>query len=200
MPALMTPWGYRVEGGKLPPLAGSYDFELSTGGAFDIERAERAIESASAAVRSYCGWHVAPALECTASAGGPGKLICLPTLALRSVESVTELGRELSDGEYEWREDGILRRACFRQWPSQWKSVEARFVSGFDPEAVDELSQIVTQIVANCLAASPGVRSEQAGDVSVTFNSTGSGISGGVSLTERDRMMLEPYRLPTMAG
>ncbi len=199
-PSLLTPWGYRVDTGALPPLIGAYDFDLTTGGAFDVERAERAIGMVSAAVRSYCGWHVAPALKCSAVTCGPGKVICLPTLALRSVESVTELGRDLEEGEYEWHPSGMLRRACFKQWPSQWQSVKVQFTSGLDLEAVDDLSQVVGQIVANCIAASPGVQREQAGDVSVTYNATGYGISGGVSLTERDRMMLEPYRLPTMAG
>ena len=37
------------------------------------------------------------------------------------------------------------------------------------------------------------MRAEQAGDVSVTYNTTASGVSGGVRLLDSDLAMLAPY-------
>ncbi len=58
-----------------------------------------------------------------------------------------------------------------------------------------DLAAVVAQIAANALAAPAGVRAEQAGDVSVTYNTTASGVSGGVRLLDSDLAMLAPYAI-----
>lgn len=192
---IATPWGYSVDADALPPLA---DLELLAkvaGGFADTARASAALEAASAAVRSHCGWHVFPVLKCKAVTSGPGRLVALPTIALSSVSRVTELGSVLQDGQYEWRVDGLLRRCGWREWPRAWRSVEVEFESGLTGEAAAAVAQVACQVAASALATSAGVSREQAGDVSVTYSQP-----GGVALLDRDMAMLAPYRLPTMAG
>ena len=199
MAMTMTPWGYEVDG-ELPPIVTPDQFARATGGAFaDAARVSAALEGTSAAIRAWCGWHVSPNLACRAVTSGPGRVIALPTLALTAVRRVTEGGEELSDGAFEWRADGLLRRCGWRQWDGAWRSVEVEFDSGLAAEAAPQLAQVACQVAANALAATPGVRSEQVGDLSVTYNQLASGVSGGVALLERDRELLAAFRLPTRA-
>ncbi len=194
---IRTPWGYEVDADRLPPIIGPEELSEYTQGAFGPATigAVTTLGAVSAAVRSACGWHVAPVLTCVERAEGPGRVLSLRTLALESVESVAESGRDLTAGEYEASRAGSLRRCCWRQWPDAYGSVVVRYRSGFDPDAVPDLAAVVAQIAANALAAPAGVRSEQAGDVSITYNTTASGVSGGVRLLDSDLAMLAPYMI-----
>lgn len=197
--AIMTPWGYSIEADELPPLVSAADYAAASG-TEATERVTQALSAVSAAVRAFCGWHVCPQLPCAAETQGPGKVIALPTLAMSAVSEVTEAGVSLSDGEYEWLPEGLLRRGHFRQWPRAWRSVRVRFTSGLDAAMAPDLAAVVRQIVDNAVAGTPGVTREQAGDVSITYNATASGVSGGITLLDRDREMLAAYRLPQRVG
>lgn len=198
-PETLTPWGYSVMAESVPPIMDPEEFAAMTGGAFageDAGRIEAMLDAVSASVRAFCGWHVAPMLPCKAVTEGPGWALCLPSLAVRSVSSVSVLGEALEAASYEWRSDGMVRRRPPSYWPSDWGGVEVSFESGFDLAAVPDLAAVVAQIASNAMAAAPGVRSERAGGVEIEYNQTGSGISGGVGLLPRDMQMLAAYRLP----
>lgn len=188
-----TPWGYSVEVDCLPPLVAPQDFCAPASA--DPDAVFRALEAASAAVRSWCGWHVAPTLRCSVETSGPGRVIALPSLCLHGVSRVLELGAELRPGQFEWRADGLLRRCAWREWPGAWRSVTVEFDSGLDGDAAAVVAQVVAQVAASSLAAPAGVAREQAGDVSVTYSQP-----SGICLLDRDIAMLAPYRLQTIAG
>lgn len=198
MAALMTPWGYTVDAEALPPLMGAADFETVTGGMWEEsdERAQAVLAAVSAAIRSYCGWHVSPSLACKCETHGPGRVIGIPAMAVSFIESVVENGEVLASGQYEWLGSGLLRRAGFRQWPARWNSVQVSYTAGLDAAACQDLVAVVAQVASNALAASPGVSNERAGDVSITYNQTASGVTGGIALLQRDKDLLAPYALP----
>ena len=77
-------------------------------------------------------------------------------------------------------------------FPDVFRSVECTYTAGF---SLDAISQVVVQIASNALTAAPGVVSEKVGDVSVTYNQTGVGVTGGISLLPRDYELLAPYKL-----
>ena len=81
---MLTPWGYEVD--ELPDLITVSDFNAATNDRYAGDaRIEPAISAASAAIRAYCGWHVAPVLDCTITLDGEVGDIWLPTNALASV-------------------------------------------------------------------------------------------------------------------
>ena len=194
-----TPWGYWVEceGGKLPPLVTPAQLDELTGGRFGpmTPGVGQVLDSVSAAIRDACGWHVSPPLPVVELTQGPGRMLALRSLMVTGVESVAECGAELAEGQYEWRMDGALRRACWRSWPDAYRSVEVRYTSGIPSEMAPALSAVASQLASNALAAPAGVRSEQAGNVSISYNQTASGVSGGVRLLDSDLAMLRPYML-----
>ena len=194
---VMTPWGYDVDAGAVPPILTPEELGGLTAGRFgpETEGVDSVLAAVSMAVRNACGWHVAPALRVVEATQGPGRAIALRTLMCRSVESVKELGVELGEGQWEASRGGVLRRLCWRQWPAGFGSVVVAYESGIPLDMALDLAAVVAQMASNALAAPAGVRSEQAGDVSVTYNTTASGVSGGVRLLDSDLAMLAPYTL-----
>ena len=191
-----TNWGYSVDLPQgcfeLPPIISVDEFIEQTDGKMvsSEARIEAVIGYTSQAIRDWCGWHVAPALPCSWVGEGDGRLMLLPCKAVTSVTSLKVLGSD--EGSFEWKPNGLLRLKGSR-FPDEWRSVEVAFTAGF--EAIGSLKQAVLQIASNALAATPGVRGERVGQVSVDFNQTASGVSGGVRFLESDLGLLAPYRL-----
>lgn len=185
---MITPWGYSVEGDSIEPIITVEQFrDLYADFASEDEAIEAVLASTSAAIRDWCGWHVGPVLECRYVGEGEGRILVLPAMG---VQEVTSLRVRDVETPFEWRPSGLVRIAGW--FPDAWRSVECEYTAGFGSESI---GQVVAQIAANALAASPGVADERAGNVSITYNKTGDGITGGVSLLSRDRDMLAPYRL-----
>lgn len=199
---LVTPWGYEIVG-DLPSLIDASTFNRMTGDRFAGMDVSSALASVSAAIRGYCGWHIAPNVTCYFETNGPGRTITVPTLALTDLIEVTEHGQELDADELEWLQSGLIRKPpslCWHHpgWHPKWRSVHVTYESGYDMDAVPDLAAIVSQVASNHLAAPAGVRSERAGNVEVSYNTTGNGVSGGVTLLSRDMSMLGQYRLPAI--
>ena len=189
--AYMTKWGYSVETESLAPLISVADFKTATGGRMvsSDERIAAVIESASQAIRDWCGWHVAPNLACEWTGQGEGNLMLLPCFGVTEVESLSVDGREVLD--FEWLNSGLIRIPC--RFPDKWRSCDVVYSAGFD--ATGALSAAVVQVASNALAATPGIREEHAGQVGATYNQTEAGVSGGVRLLPSDLSLLAPYRL-----
>ena len=185
---MKTNWGYEVE--VLPSLISVTDLRtIAPTLSATNEQLHAVLAKVSAAVRDFCGWHVAPSLECTYTGQGEGRLLLLPGMGITEVSSLKVNGASVT--AYEWTAAGMVRLTD-GAFPDSWRSVECVYTAGFTADAV---AQVVAQIALNALVASPGVREEHAGQVGITYNSTGSGISGGVSILGRDRELLAPYKL-----
>lgn len=194
MTAIQTNWGYTVElaqgATSVPSIISVADFKkLCPGLSSTDTEIQAALDVVSAAIRDYCGWHVAPNLQCTFTGEGEGRLLVLPAMGVTAVSSLEVEGAAVDS--YEWTAAGMLRLVS-STFPDKWRSIECVYNAGFDAGAI---GQVVAQIASNALAAAPGVASERAGNVSITFNQTGTGITGGVSLLPRDYALLAPYKL-----
>ena len=185
---VQTPWSYTVD--SLSSLISVEQFKALCPGLSSTDaEIQAALDTASSAIRDYCGWHVSPSLECTFTGEGEGRLLVLPAMGVTAVSSLEIEETAITD--YEWTAAGMVRlkNAVF---PDVWRSVECVYTAGFSSGAI---GQVVAQIASNALVAAPGVSSERAGNVSITWNQTGSGISGGVSILPRDYALLAPYKL-----
>lgn len=194
---VLTPWGYDVDVDEVPPIITPAELSSYTAGRFGEGTVGVAsvLAAVSAAVRNACGWHVAPTLPVVEATQGPGRAIALRTLLCAQVTSVAEGGTELGEGQWECSRNGVLRRLCWREWPAGFGSVVVSYQSGLPLVMAPDLAAVVAQMASNALAAPAGVRAEQAGDVSVTYNTTASGVSGGIRLLDSDLAMLAPYAL-----
>lgn len=189
---MLTPWGYSVE--NLPAIIDVETFNEMTGNRYaDDSRVQSAIESASAAIRAHCGWHVAPVLECEYVCDGEPGDIWLPCVGLASVESVEFDG----EGQTVKGFNRLGRVRTDRPQPcGGLGNVSVSYTAGFDLAATPDLAQVVAdRVVAAVALGSYGVASESAGGVSVSYSGTALADSGSAYVPESARSALAAYRL-----
>lgn len=143
------------------------------------------VDGVSAAIRSYCGWHVAPVLEQTLVVDGSGgSVLNLPTLRLVSVVEVKVQGAAIA--EPEWSHDGTMRGS----WPDVYRAVEAKVTHGFD-DAHD--------VMAVAMDAMARAANQELGGGEETIGPFSFGASqGAVSFYAHELAVLDRYRLPNM--
>lgn len=198
---LWTPWGYDVDDDTLtsvPSLITPEDIATASGGRISASdpRLEPVCAAVSAAIRDFCGWHVAPVLPCVVSTTADDKILFLPAKHVRSVDSVSAEGTLLDPSSYRWRRDGMVRLGCRPAHRGVWNAYNVAYSAGVDLTS-STLVGVASQIAINNLTASPGVRSESVGQVSMSYNQGTEGVAGGITLMKRDRELLIGYKLPT---
>ena len=188
---MRTAWGYDVEG-TLPPILSAEEFCAMTG-MQNSDRVTSALKAASQAIRNYCGWHITPAVSCTANPAGGESIAKLPASYVSAINSITENGAELSEDDYQWRKDGLLRREPPYLWSSVWGGIEVVYMAGYDSDALPDLAEAVRAIAAGVLAVAPGVASESADGVSISYSASAASVAS--ALTSSQKYALEPYKL-----
>lgn len=139
-----------------------------------------------AAVRAWCGWHVAPSLTETVKVEGDGgRVLLLPSLHVTAVTEVRNEAGTIIGTDYKWRENGIVRG----RWMCE-DLYEFDIAHGYD-SMPSELQAIVDDIdsagVGSRLASSEG-----AGPFSRSFGSSTDLESQPISV----RAVIGRYRLP----
>jgi len=186
-----------AEAFRLPPFVTAAEFSAWTGGKIAAEdpRVEPLLLGASAGLRRWAGWHIAPVLEETLTGDGPGgRLLILPTGRLLSVLSVDNAGETVDSSAVDVSKSGMLELQS-GAWTSRFGRATVRVRHGWDLADVPEISQIIKQAVAMALASPMGATREQAGTVSISWATTAPGVSGGLSLLQRDLELLAPYKI-----
>jgi hypothetical protein len=123
----------------------SADVDLYTNGRLPADDALTTVtlNSALAAARRYCEWHVSPVRTETKILDGPGHhLLLLPTQRLVSLNSITEDGVTLSVGTLHISADGPVRVAKganphlpYRfspRWSSGYSAITVNMTHGYD--------------------------------------------------------------------
>lgn len=193
---MRTAWGYDVE--QLEPIVSESEFHRRTNGAYlSNPRAVAALNAASQAIRNYCGWHICPSTACTAHPPGGAVVIRLPAGYVSEITSVTENGTALTADDYEWRRDGLLKRA-HGKWSAKWDGIEVEYTAGYDIDAVPDLEEAAFAITTGVLAVAAGVTSESADGVSISYAQSASSIAAG--LTAQQKSALEAYKVVSSHG
>ena len=194
---MRTPWGYEAE--DLGPIITLSQFHVITDCAYmDNPRVESALLAASQAIRNYCGWHISPSVQCTAYPEGGAIVAKLPAGYVSEIVSITENGTELSSDDYEWRRDGLLKRAFPHKWSSKWDGIKAEYMAGYEAEAVPDLVEAIFAITTGVMSVSAGVISESADGVSISYSQSASSIAAG--LTAAQKLALEAYKVVSSHG
>ncbi|CAM3038812.1 hypothetical protein [Skermania piniformis] len=155
---------------------------------------QQRIAEVVAAVRTYCGWHIAPARTETLVVDGPGgPVLQLPTLHVTAVESVTELGKPLTaSAGYSWSARGSLRRQPRGTWwTDEYRAIEVRLTHGH-PVAPADIVGVVMDRALTAAASPAGQPAEKMGP----FEFGGSAGTAAAFLDSQyailDRYRLEP--------
>ena len=196
----LTSWGYSLSGDAvLSDILTETEFNTLTAGRYSGDtRIAPGISAASLALRNYCGWHLAGAYDCelqwtVTNRGvvrrGRDLLIQLPSRFVSAITDVRIAGEEVTD--YTFQTNGLL--TVYDVAVSDRRDLIAvKFTSGITTASA--IKDLVAQMVTFSIAKSPGVTSEAAGGVSITYNS---GWTNGSydSIIANNAGMLAPYRL-----
>jgi hypothetical protein len=165
----------------------------------DDERSQTILDGATKAIRNFCGWNIAPAEDVSVTLDGGGSVLYLPSLQVNGIASVAVNGATVDPSAYQWsRQTGNVRLTTAPSWPDVWGGIEVIFNSGFADVPAD-LKQIVLQVSAMALSSPTGATREQAGAVAMAWATTAPGVSGGLTLLDRDRANLAAYKLTAEA-
>lgn len=146
---------------------------------------EAAWDAACAAVRAYCGWHVAPSAQEDVVLDGSGsRVMMLPTLRLTDLTDVTDDGTAVDSPE--WSAAGMVRKSTGGTWSWKFRSFAATMTHGYD-DCPGELLGVIAEAASRGVA---GVAATQVGQVRIE---SGSG-SAGFMLDQR--AVLDRYRIP----
>ena len=187
---MLTPWGYEVD--ELPDLITVSDFNEATNNRYAGDaRIEPAIASASAAIRAYCGWHVAPVLDCSITLDGEAGDIWLPTNALASVTSAKVGGEDVTvTGSNRRGRVRLAHKTC------GLGNVAIDYVAGYDVAACPDLMGVVVQrVMASVAMTTYGVSQETAGGVSISYSGSALSDLGSAFLPDSVKAALSTYRL-----
>lgn len=187
---MLTPWGYEVD--ELPDLITVSDFNAATNDRYAGDaRIEPAIASASAAIRAYCGWHVAPVLDCSITLDGEAGDIWLPTNALASVTSAKVGGEDVTvTGSNRRGRVRLAHKTC------GLGNVAIDYVAGYDVAACPDLMGVVVQrVMASVAMTTYGVSQETAGGVSISYSGSALSDLGSAFLPDSVKAALSTYRL-----
>lgn len=150
---------------------------------------EDALAYASAIVREYCGWHIAPSLtEARVLDSDGSAVLLLPTMHMTDLGSVEAAQVALLG--VQWSANGIL------YWPARFpaglRMVSATFTHGWDA-APASVQAVVAAVARRMPRAGQAVSSEGAGGVTRAY------VTPSGAFTATEAMVLDRYRLPSSA-
>lgn len=136
----------------------------------DAWEARQALRSASAVVRGYCSWWIAPVMASTAVLSGDGsRVLGLPCMHVVDVVSVAIDGVAVPAAPqgYRWSSNGVLMRPPGLVWPDELSNVSVSYVGGYDTTPEDVVAVVCA--LADELALPTGIAAQSYGDQSVTY-------------------------------
>lgn len=171
----------------------------------DDARLAGAVDSASAMIRAFCGWHLAPTLRETIIVDGPGgHVVSLPTMHVVEIFAIDEtfptFDPPVDIATLEWSRIGELRRVG-GYWTTRYQGLQIDLEHGYPTgSAAWAIAHSVALSVASRAILSPvsGVVREQTLVSSITYGQSSAGISGGTALAPSEFDALSTYKLRTV--
>lgn len=151
------------------------------------------VDAATAAVRAYCGWHIAPVTTETLRLDGDGsRRLLIPSRHVVDVHTCYSGGVEIDPADLDWSQAGIIHGPPFS---SRYGGVRLTLTHGWDPEEVPDVVQLIEGIAARA-RMSPGgnIVQQRAGTQSVSFATAGGAVAS-LPLMAQEKEQLAPYRL-----
>lgn len=145
--------------------------------------------AAVAAVRAFCGWHIAPSVTDTITLdGGWSSVLILPSLHVTAIGAVVNDGTTIADPD--WSPAGMVRRSDCGVWSGKYQGVSVTFTHGYDDLPMD-LEGFLRE------AASRGNAGSFVSQVGQVRYSAGvAGTPGAASFAGAGSDVLAKYRLP----
>ena len=149
------------------------------------------LDAATQAVRSYCGWHISPAVtETVVLDGRGGRSLLLPSLHVGEITSVLNDGVEVID-DVQFSESGILVLDC-GYWSCKFRSITITWTHGWPVDEVADLAGIISKLAGRAATAASNITRQNAGTQGVSYG-TVNGLPPGIDLFESEKDQLARY-------
>lgn len=155
---------------------------------------DAALAAATAAMRSYCRWHVAPEVTEVLTVDVESDVILLPSLHVTEVSSVTVDGDVLDADRYEWSTAGVVK-ARGRCFPRGFRKAQVKLTHGY--AEAPEVAAIVMAAAARSAENPSGISRTQVGQISETYSQAGRDPAVGGVFNALELAVLDRYRLPS---
>lgn len=201
--SLLTTWGYELTAlDTLPDLLSVEEFNTFTGNKYAGYSTQVGVEisAATAAIRNYVGWHLAPPASCELSTTfldrrvtrvGTDILIQLPARYVTDIDAVTIGGVEYED--YILDPSGLLR--VLNVSGDRYTPIVVSYTAGLPEGLMAPIKELVAHRVTHAVAVPAGVTSEASGGVSVTYNANWINNARATALVGDNKEILIPYKV-----
>lgn len=201
--SLLTTWGYKLAAlDTLPDLLTVDEFNAFTGNKYAgySEQVGMEISAASAAIRNFVGWHLAPSAGCELETTfldrrvarvGTDILIQLPARYVTTVTGITvgEVERE----DYILDPTGLLR--VLNTSGERYTPIVVSYTAGLSDGLLAPIKELVAHRVTHAVAVPAGITSEASGGVSVTYNANWINNARATALVGDNKEILIPYKV-----
>jgi hypothetical protein len=183
----------------LPDFAGATDLQNFTKGQIESSdpRVTDALKAVTSSIRKEAGWHIGPLVEAhSLTLDGPGgRKLHLPTLRLKNLISVTDVGVavDLAGDSHDWSELGLVEKRDGTFWTDRYRKIVAVMDHGF--EDISDLKFLTLSLVSRGLSSPLGATREQAGSMSIQWATAVPGVSGGLVPIPSEQRIMDRYRL-----
>lgn len=162
---------------------------------------EQRIDSVVSNIRTYAGWHIFKIATTRSRLDGPqSNLLQLPSLHVRAIESLTELGKEIPADQYDWSSRGqVAKISHCDQFTGRLGSIVVDFEHGYPKCPSDLFSVIAAMVIRGASSPVPGRTSYTVGQRSESYASV-SGNFGDVVPFADEYRVLNMYKLPPYSG
>ncbi|MDX2694954.1 mobile element protein [Streptomyces ipomoeae] len=151
-------------------LADPAEIAVNLGRSEDDPKLLSRLRSASARFRGQVGHSVYPVTTETVTLNGNGReSLLLPVWPTVAVATVVLEGVTLVEGtDYQWSEEGILRRLGCKVWPAKLRCLQVTYSHGWATRPAD-VAEVVGERTEAAFTIPVGVQSQAVGGQSVTF-------------------------------
>ena len=151
------------------------------------------LNAANQAIRTECGWHVAPIITEELVLDGPGgHNLLVPSKRVREVVSAKNDGVDVTEQVKFSRRAGVLTLAS--GWSCDVGSIELTIRHGYNLDEVADVAGLIVTLTKRA-AASGTVVQQSVGSASVRLATARDGSVAGVPLFESEKAILAPYKL-----
>lgn len=213
---IVTNWGYSLlDVDALPDILTVNDFNAMTANRFALDgRVVSTLKSVTAAVRNYCGWHIATSQRCELviniqdlqfTTKYSDLILQLPYKFVTNIESVIiNAKKEVVDEETIWVGDNITDfnykySGSLTLYDAAYlvdsRKTNVVIIATVGVNDTDALKSLIATKASHILSGTYGVQSETAGGLSVSYNSSFvNGAKANAFMTD-DKELLNSYKI-----
>lgn len=142
-------------------------------------------DAATAEVRRFCGWHVAPIITSTLVLDGSGDIeLLLPSGRVRSISAVSNDGDDVL-AKVEWSEKGLIRLST--NWTRKYRGVTVTLEHGYSAAEAADVAGVISSLADRSSTLPVGIKSQSVGPAAVAYQVA--------PLMQEEKDKLEPFRL-----